>query len=145
MADAITVIEEAILAELQSVIPSTDYTVARFPERPAEYRLRHYRGAVLVNYPGSKYTDDANGMNVRTMQWVITILVKGVQTHHAAYPLLQKVIATLDGFEPPSCRKMRMQYDKFITENGAVWQYDMLFHVERAHISGHDCLDDTIL
>lgn len=145
MADAITVIEVAIMDELKAAIATTEATVERFPERPAEYRLRHTKAAVLVAYPGSKYTDDSNGLNVRTMQWVLTILVRGVQTHHAAYPLLQKVIATLDGFEPPSCRKMRMQYDKFITENGAVWQYDMLFHVERAHISGHDCLDDTIL
>lgn len=143
MADVITDLETAILERLRAAIPATDYKVDRFPEKPAEYRLYHSKGALLLAYSGSRYTDEDDSLNLRTMQWVVTLLVKGIQTHHAAYPLLSEVIAALDGWTPPSGRKMRIQYDRFITENGGVWQYDILFHLDRTHIAGHNCLADT--
>ena len=141
--DVISVIEVAIMDKLKLDIADTQYRVERFPEKPNEYRLNHSKGAVLVAYPGSRYSDDSNALNLREMQWVITLLVRGVQTHHAAYPLIETVMLALDGWSPPGCRKLRIQYDRFITENGGVWQYDLLFHVDRNHIAGHACLPNT--
>ncbi|EKY7025774.1 hypothetical protein QFI32_005337, partial [Escherichia coli] len=44
---------DAVLARLREKLPQLQ--VEYFPEKPAEYRLNHPAGALLVSYAGSRF------------------------------------------------------------------------------------------
>lgn len=148
MTDLITTLEDEIVAQLQATTDSS-YKVEAFPERPSEYRLYKSAigggGAVLVKYQGSRYTSNDNALNLRTMQWNITLLVRGIKDHRHANPLIQSVIGSLDGHQLSTGRKLRIQFDQFVNEESAVWIYQLMFHLDSPHVMGHQCLPNTTI
>ena len=54
MAVTLTIID-AVVARLKAAFP--DLAVEYFPDKPAEYRLNHPKGALLVSYLGAKYDE----------------------------------------------------------------------------------------
>lgn len=93
-------IEDAIIARLSAEIPG--YEVRSFPEKPAEFRLTHPKGAVLAAYSKgtfgrSQSTDDTTRQQ-RRMEFDLFMVVKNLREHGGAYELLDAVRLALTGW-----------------------------------------------
>lgn len=138
MSSLILQTEQSIVEHLKASID--DLSVESFPEKPSRYRLRHAKGAALVIYQGSRYSDDANMFNERTMTWVVTLLMRHLKSHEGAYAYIESIIQSLVGFKPTgSPNPLLINKDQFIREDDGVWQYDLVFSCRRPHLKGHPC------
>jgi hypothetical protein len=122
---------ERIAARLKAKVP--DLTVEFFPERPAEYRLNHPRGALLVSYLGSQFaaTRDATFIaQPRTVKFAVTVVLRQLNGRGGAIDVLDEVRRALVGFKPPDCRKVWAVSEKFLGETAGLWQYAVDFASE---------------
>lgn len=68
---------DAVLARLREKLPQLQ--VEYFPEKPAEYRLNHPVGALLLSYAGSRFDrpDDTGAViQSQTIQLCVTVVFR---------------------------------------------------------------------
>lgn len=121
-------IENSIIERLKNKFP--ELHVEGFPEKPAEFRLIHPKGAVLIHYQGGNYSDQkalAVIVQDKKLEFSITIVMKHLRTHEGAYEYLEKVRDLLTGFKPENCSKMFPTKEEFIGEDNGIWQYSINF------------------
>ncbi len=128
-------IENSIIQKLQEAFP--EILVEGFPDKPSEFILLHYKGALLVHYQGSNYSNsDALGFisQENKKEFSITVVTRNLRTNDGAYTYLDKVKSVLTGFAPEGCSKLMPSKDFFISENNGIWQYGINFTLTTPNI-----------
>lgn len=128
-------IENNIIEKLKDTFPNI--LVQGFPDKPSEFILLHYKGALLVHYQGSNYSNsDALGFisQENKKEFSITVVTRNLRTNDGAYTYLDKVKSVLTGFEPEGCSKLMPSKDFFISENNGIWQYGINFTLTTPNI-----------
>ena len=121
-------IEKAIINRLKSKIQGLE--IDSFPEKPAEYRLLHAKGALLVRYGGCSYTERlATDFIVqdRKINFEVNVVMRHLTSHEGVYAYLDAVRIALTGFRPPHCGKMYPVREEFLTEEAGIWHYVVTF------------------
>lgn len=128
-------IENSIIDKLKTDFP--EVLVEGFPDKPSEFTLLHPIGALLVHYQGSIYSNSqALGFITQEnkKEFSITIVTRNLRANQGAYEYLDKVKATLTGFQVDECTKLMPTKDFFISENCGIWQYGINFTLTTANI-----------
>jgi hypothetical protein len=121
-------IENAIITRLRSRI--TGLQIEGFPEKPSEYKLLHPKGALLVSYAGSTFSEPKPTDIVfqeRKVEFDITVAMRHLRSHEGAYAYLDAVRIALTGYRIAGCSKMYPTKEEFLSEDSGVWQYAMTF------------------
>jgi len=109
-------IAEKVTARLQAHI--TGLEIARFPDKPGDYRLRHPRGALLVHYAGS----EAGGARRPR------IAIRAVARFEGdALLILEAARLIINGWQIPGLSRFEYAGDEFVEEKQGIWEYDILF------------------
>ena len=127
---SINTIENSIITQLQDNI--ADLKIEGFPDKPAEYKLLHPKGAVLVHFQGASYTapEEKNFIQQEAdLEFGVTLLIKGLRDKNGAYTYIDTIISALTGFTPTGCNKMYPVKTDFLSEEGGLWQYALSFTV----------------
>lgn len=121
-------VETAIIGKLRSGIE--DVAVEPFPDKPSEYALIHPKGALLVSFSGSTFSDPKPTEVIvqdRRMEFDVTVATKNLRTHTGAYALLEAARVTLTGYQIPGASKIYPRREGFISEKSGTWQYGIRF------------------
>lgn len=100
-----------------------------FPERPAQYRLNHPRGAVLVAFGKSTF-DESESLDsmflARKITLRLTLVFRQLNGKDGAISYLDRIRARLAGWKPPHCDiACRPIAESFIGETQGLWQYSL--------------------
>ncbi|MGE1004211.1 Gp37 family protein (plasmid) [Ralstonia syzygii subsp. celebesensis] len=123
MATTLQIID-AVVQRLKTKLPLL--AIEYFPDKPAEYRLNHPRGALLVSYLGSQFDKTADVTYIaqpRTVKLSITVILRQLNGRGGAVDVADDVRRALIGWRPPDCRKVWAVSDKFLGETAGLWQY----------------------
>ena len=123
-------LENMILGQLATTLTPFGIPVEPFPEKPAEYRMTHPIGKVLVIFSGftnGPEITDAPHSHERNSAWSISLLLRGLRTPKGVYPVLEALGHALDPWTPPGCRRARSSKVTFMGNNEGVWVYDLTF------------------
>ena len=146
MAMTLTIID-AVVERLKSAFP--DLAVEYFPDKPAEYRLNHPKGALLVSYLGAKYDDSIDTSAVvqpATLKYAITVSLRQLNGKDGAVAVLTRLRSALVGFKPPNCRrKSRAVSEQFLGESAGIWQYALDMATEAIVVEDEDVDDGPLL
>lgn len=115
---------DAVVKRLQVKLPWL--AVEYFPEKAADYRLNHPRGALLVSYSGSRYEatkDTCFVSQPRGLRLTVTVLMRQLHGRGGAVDVVDGVRLALLGWCAPDCRKAHIASDKFLGETAGIWQY----------------------
>lgn len=116
---------DAVVARLKIKLPHL--AVEYFPEKPADYRLNHARGALLLSYAGSQFAETVDVRYVcqpQTLKLSITVIVRQLNGRGGAVDVLDALRLSIIGYKPPNCRrKIWALSEKFLGENAGLWQY----------------------
>ncbi len=121
-------IEQAIIDRLKAKI--TGLAIEGFPEKQSEYKLMHPKGALLVSYAGSTFSEPKPTDIVfqeRKVEFDITVAMRHLRDHEGAYAHLDAVRITLTGYRIAGCSKMHPTKEEFLNEDAGIWQYRMTF------------------
>lgn len=122
-------IEQGIIGRLKDKI--TGVAIEGFPERPSEYNLLHAKGALLVRYAGSSFSEPRATDIIyqhRRVEFEVTVVMRHLRSHEGAYAYLDAVRIALTGYRPyPNCEKMYPVKEEFIGEDAGIWQYAITF------------------
>lgn len=121
-------IEDAIIERLKSKI--TDLEITGFPEKPAEYKLMHRKGALLVVFAGATYSEPKSADIIyqeRKLEFDINIVMRHLRTHEGAYAYLDVVRVALTGFKISGTGKFYPVREQFLSEEVGIWQYRITF------------------
>lgn len=138
MATTLEIID-AVAGCLRTRLPAL--AVEYFPERPADYRLNHPRGALLVSYLGSQFGDTVDTQYIaqpRTVKLSVTVVLRQLNGRGGAVDVLDLVRRALVGFRPPDCRKLKAVSEKFLGESAGLWQYAVDFASEAMLVEDAD-------
>lgn len=119
---------DAIVERLKTAM-GRDLMVELFPENPAQYRLNHPRGAVLVafgksTFGGSQATDAM--FQERNLVISLTLVFRQLNGKDGAVSYLDRIRDTLTGWWPPHCdQACRPVSERFIGHLQGVWQYGL--------------------
>jgi hypothetical protein len=128
---AILTIENDIITQLQSSI--TDLKIECYPENPAEYKLLHPKGAVLVRFQGASYSKPTETVFIQqdvSLEFNITLMVKGLRDKNGAYNYIDSIISALTGHNGMYPTKVA-----FLTEEAGIWRYSIIFTVPTENYS----------
>lgn len=120
-------IEQAIIERLRAKI--TDLEITGFPEKPAEYKLMHRKGALLVVFAGATYSEPKTDIiyQERKLEFDINIVMRHLRTHEGAYAYLDAARIALTGFKVNGTGKFYPVREQFLSEEGGIWQYRITF------------------
>lgn len=124
----IKTIEDQIISKIKQDIP--ELHVEGFPEKPAEFRLTHPKGAILVHYQGANYSESKSiGYIVqdKKLEFSVTVVTRNLRSHEGAYFYTDKVKEILTGYKPDNCSKMQPNKESFLSEEAGIWQYAINF------------------
>ncbi|KVJ19552.1 Gp37 family protein, partial [Enterobacter asburiae] len=114
---------DAVVARLKEKLPTL--AVEYFPEKPAEYRLNHPKGALLVSYAGSRFdkpNDTSAVIQAQTIQLCVTVVFRQLNGKQGAVDVLDVVRRILGGYTPPNCRRrIWLTREVFIGEVKGLW------------------------
>lgn len=138
---------EAVVARLKQKL--TTLQIEYFPEKPADFRLNHPVGAVLVSYPGSRFgkPEDIDAvMQSHTITLNATVVFRQLNGRQGAVAVLDTVRRVLCGYQPPNCRrKIWLVRDVFLGNVGGLWQYALDFATESVLIEDSGLPDGPLL
>ncbi|EIA5671504.1 Gp37 family protein [Escherichia coli] len=127
---------DAVVARLKEKLPGL--SVEYFPEKPAEYRLNHPVGALLVSYAGSRFDkpDDIGAViQPQTLQLCVTVVFRQLNGKRGAIDVLDMLRRILGGYTPPDCRRrIWLTREVFIGEVNGLWQYALDFATESVFV-----------
>lgn len=145
MATTLQIID-AVVERLRAKLPAL--AVEYFPEQPADYRLNHPRGALLVSYAGSQFGDTVDTAVIaqpRTVKLSVTVVLRQLNGRGGAVDVLDLVRLVLVGFRPPDCRKTRVVSEKFLGESAGLWQYAVDFSAEAMQVEDAEGATEPLL
>ncbi|AXE34011.1 Gp37 family protein [Chromobacterium phragmitis] len=145
MATTVEIID-ALVARLQARLPGL--LVEYFPERPAEYRLNHPAGALLVSYLGSQFAAPVDAGIVaqpRTLKLSVTVVLRQLNGRTGAVAVLDDVRRALVGYRLPDCRKLQATAERFLGQTSGLWQYAVDLATQGMQIEEDDAADSPIL
>ena len=145
MATTLQIID-AVVARLKVKLPQL--AVEYFPDRPAEYRLNHPRGALLVSYLGSLFDTTVDVTYIaqpRTVKLSVTVILRQLNGRGGAVDVVDAVRQALVGFRPPDCRKVWAMSEKFLGETAGLWQYAVDVATEAMLVEDADVNTETPL
>ena len=124
---SILTVQNSIITRLESVI--TDLKIEAFPDSVDEYRLKHPKGALLVQYTGSRLaspTCDDVIQQSENLQFALTLLVKNLYGTSGAYTYIDSAKAGLTGYRlANNLGKAYFADIKFLDEKGGTWIYGL--------------------
>ena len=139
MAVTLTIID-AVVARLKAAFP--DLAVEYFPDKPAEYRLNHPKGALLVSYLGAKYFDPIDTSAIvqpAVVKFAITATLRQLNGKDGAVAVLTRLRSALIGYKPPNCRrKVWAVGEQFLGESAGIWQYALDVATEAIVVEDED-------
>lgn len=121
-------VETQIIERLKTKI--NDLKIEGFPEKPADFKLIHPKGAVLVHYQGANYSESKSIgciLQEKKLEFSITVVMKNLRSYEGAYYYLDKTRQVLTGFIPENCSKLLPLKEEFIGEDNGIWQYSINF------------------
>lgn len=145
MATTLQIID-AVVERLKVKLPQL--AVEYFPDRPAEYRLNHPKGALLVSYLGSQFdmtVDVTYIAQPRTVKLSVTVILRQLNGKGGAVDVVDAVRQALVGFRPPDCRKVWAVSEKFLGETAGLWQYAVDLASEAMLVEDADVNTETPL
>ncbi|MBN3132647.1 Gp37 family protein [Pectobacterium brasiliense] len=138
---------DAVVARLKEKL--SQLQIEYFPERPADFRLNHPVGAVLVSYAGSRFgkpEDIGAVMQSHTITLNTTVVFRQLNGRQGAVAVLDVVRRVLCGYKPPNCsRKIWLVRDVFLGNVGGLWQYALDFSTESVQLEDTDLPDGPLL
>lgn len=122
--------ENSIIQKLKADI--SGFSIESFPAKVNEYLTGfiHPKGAILINYAGSRYTNPDNISSiaqVRTLEFDIYLVLRNIKNNQGVYPALESVRESLTGYEPDGCMRMVPVSDNFVLEEKGIWVYIIKF------------------
>lgn len=145
MATTLQIID-AVVERLKVKLPQL--AVEYFPDRPAEYRLNHPKGALLVSYLGSQFDATVDVTYIaqpRTVKLSVTVILRQLNGKGGAVDVVDAVRQALVGFRPPDCRKVWAVSEKFLGETAGLWQYAVDLASEAVLVEDADVNTETPL
>jgi hypothetical protein len=130
MASTLEIIE-AVAGRLKAKLPQ--FAVEFFPDRPADYRLNHPVGALLVSYAGSRYgdlIDIAYVAQARTLAVTITVVMRQLNGRGGAVDAVDAARLALLGWRPPDCQQLTAASETYLGEVAGLWQYALNLRTE---------------
>ena len=94
-----------MVARLKEKLPTL--AVEYFPEKLAEYRLNHPKGALLVSYAGSRFdkpNDIGAVLQSQTILLCVTVVFRQLNGKQGAVDVLD-VVRRIRWIHPPNCRR----------------------------------------
>jgi len=138
---------DAVVTRLQEKLPTLQ--VEYFPEKPADYRLNHPQGALLVSYTGSRFdrpNDIGAVIQSQTLQLCVTVVFRQLNGKTGAIAVLDVIRCILGGYTPPNCRRrIWLTREVFIGEVKGLWQYALDFATESVFIEDSDLPSGPLL
>lgn len=116
---------EAAIARLKAYVRPA-LAVEYFPERPADYRLNHPVGALLVSFPGARYSrplDTDAVVQERELRLSVAVVMRQLNGRDGAVAVVDRVRTALVGWRAPDCQKTRALAETFLGEKAGLWQY----------------------
>jgi len=106
-----------------------ELAIELFPENPAQYRLNHACGAILVAYGkstfGASESTDAV-FQARSMSFQLTLVFRQLHGTSGAISYLDRIRECLTGWKPPHCdMTCRPTAENFIGQVQGLWQYGL--------------------
>lgn len=106
-----------------------ELAIELFPENPAQYRLNHACGAILVAYGkstfGASESTDAV-FQARNMSFQLTLVFRQLHGTSGAISYLDRIRECLTGWKPPHCdMTCRATAENFIGQVQGLWQYGL--------------------
>jgi hypothetical protein len=115
-----------VVALVKEVWPR--WAVEDFPDRPADYKLLHPKGAILVQYGGSRFgTPETLDVMVqqRVLQFGLRLIGNGQHGVDGVVTVLNSLIGALPGRRVANCDPIRLVRDYFECEHGGRWEYQV--------------------
>lgn len=138
---------DALVAHLQTDFPH--FQVDYFPQKPAEFRLNHPTGALLVSYAGSRFDKpQALGavIQTQTLSLCVTVVFRQLNGKQGALAVLDALRQTLGGLELPHCRRgLWLTRESFLGESQGLWQYALDMSTESLFIEDAPLPDGALL
>lgn len=119
--------EKEIIARLRDV---SGVDVGGVPGNVAGYQMTHPRGAILVQYESSVFSEPralAAISQVRRMRFAVFVLSRDLRDPSGAYEILDSVRKSLTGFQLPGAGKMFPVAEQFSGESTGIWIYRVNF------------------
>lgn len=117
---------EALLGRLREAF-SDELMVELFPEIPAQYRLNHPRGSILLAYGKSTFggSESTNAIfQARNITLRLTLVFRQLNGKDGVISYLDRNRACLAGWYAPHCdQACRPVFEHFIGHMNGVWQY----------------------
>ena len=114
----------AVVNRLTAALP--ELSVEFYPDNPAQYQLNHPIGAVLVRYPGSKYSkslDTELPVLARTLSLEISLVCRSLNGEGGIYDWLEAVRLSLTGYVVPAFEPLTPVSDSFVAEDSGEWHW----------------------
>jgi hypothetical protein len=128
---AISTIESDIIEQLKTGI--TDLKIEGFPDNWSDYKMIHPKGAVLVQYMGSRFESPElsfqSVQQLRNLEFGLVLIIKGLRDKTGAYAYIDTIISTLTGYKPTGCLEMYALSDDFTAEENGFYFYELRFMV----------------
>ena len=119
----------ALITDTQATLAAAfpELAVELFPDQPANYRLNHPTGALLLAYPGSALGAPmlmGRVEQVRTIRIGITLVLRNLWGDDGAAAMLDRLRDALVGWRPSSdCEPVYAVSDRLLQHDGALWWY----------------------
>lgn len=126
--------EDAIIDQLKS--KTIGFAVEPFPNDPKTYDLLNPKGAFLVRYNGSRYTDPLpEGLvrQERILDYQIICVARNLRGRDSIYDMVQLALEALTGFQITSEESLRPTRDEFVDEVDGLWQHGLSFGFRMVH------------
>ncbi|TWC74404.1 Gp37 protein [Pseudomonas sp. SJZ103] len=106
-----------------------ELAIELFPENPAQYRLNHACGAILVAYGKSTFAASESTdavFQARSMSFQLTLVFRQLHGTSGAISYLDRIRECLTGWKPPHCdMTCRPTAENFIGQVQGLWQYGL--------------------
>jgi len=130
----ITEIENAIINKLK--IDIQDLAVEPFPDNVEDYKLLHPKGAILVSYEGSNYTNPQIEQQIRLLEFDVIVIVRNLRSYLGAYEILDRVRQSLTNDLFIENAKLYPISEKFLFVEEDKWHYEIRFMLPTVHFIG---------
>jgi hypothetical protein len=127
-------IESTIIEKLKTDI--SDLSVEPFPDNVKDYELIHPKGAVLVSYEGSNYTNPRLEQQARMIEFDIIVVVRNLRSHLGAYESLERVRQSITNDLYIENMKLYPLSERFLFVEDDKWHYEMRFMLPTVYLIG---------
>ncbi|MGY1949463.1 Gp37 family protein [Pseudomonas pergaminensis] len=126
-----------------------ELAIELFPENPAQYRLNHTNGAILVAYGkstfGASESTDAV-FQARSMSFQLTLVFRQLHGTSGAISYLDRIRECLTGWKPPHCdMSCRPTAENFIGQVQGLWQYGLSIATRAVQLQSMGLEDGPLL